>query len=61
MGTDFEDFLPFSRNKLLHRVLDVLSVSDEKDESLSSKPRVRGENVSLVKNNRIPSFHGNDF
>ena len=32
MGTDSEDFPLFSRNEPLHRLLDVLSVSDEEDE-----------------------------
>ena len=44
---DSEDFPLFSRNEPLHRLLDVLSVSDEEDESLSSKPRTQRENVSL--------------
>ena len=44
MGVDSEDFLFFSRNEPLHLLLDVLSVNDEEDESLSSKPRIRREN-----------------
>ena len=51
MGVDSEDFPLFSRNEPLHLLLDVLSVSDEEDESLSSKPRTRRENVSLVQSN----------
>ena len=45
---DSEDFPLFSRNEPLHRLLDVLSVSDEEDELLSSIPRTRRKNVSLV-------------
>ena len=45
---DSEDFPLFSRNEPLHLLLDVLSVSDEEDELLSSIPRTRRENVSLV-------------
>ena len=48
VGMDSEDFHLFSRNEPLHLLLDVLSVSDEEDESLSSKPRTRRENVSRV-------------
>ena len=47
MGIDSE-FHSFSRNEPLHRLLDVLSVNDEEDGLLSSKPRTRRENVSLV-------------
>ena len=38
----------FFENKQLHRLLDVLSVNDEEDESLSSKFRAQRENISLV-------------
>ena len=42
---DSEDFLLFSRNEPLHLLLDVLSVNDEEDESLSSKLRTQRENI----------------
>ena len=45
---DSEDFPSFYRNQALHLLLDVLTVRDEEDESLSSKPRTRRENVSQV-------------
>ena len=44
---DSEDFPLFFRNEPLH-LLDVLSVSDEEDELLSSIPPTWRENVSLV-------------
>ena len=46
---DSEDFPSFSRNEPLHHLLDVLSVNDEEDESLSSKPGTRRENASQVR------------
>ena len=46
-GMDSEDFPLFSRIELLHRLVDVLSVNDEEDESLSSKPRTQRDIVSL--------------
>ena len=54
---DSEDFLLFSRNEPLHLLLDVLSVSDEEDESLSSTPRTRRENVSLDQYRSNSFFH----
>ena len=45
---DSADFPLFSRNEPLHLFLDVLSVNDEEDELLSSIPRIRRKNVSLV-------------
>ena len=36
MGTDSEDFLSFSRNELLHLLLDGHVVNDEEDTLLSS-------------------------
>ena len=47
---DSEDVLLFSRNEPLHLLLDVLSVNDEEDESLSSSLRTQRENISLVQN-----------
>ena len=44
----FWRFSFFSRNEPLHRLLDVLSVNDEENKSLTSKYRTRRENVSLV-------------
>ena len=57
---DSEDFPLFSRNEPLRHLLDVLSVSDEKDESLFSKPRTQRENVSLGQYHPIPCVHRND-
>ena len=45
---DFEDFLLFSRNEPLRLLLDALVANDEEDKLLSSMPRTRRENVSLV-------------
>ena len=45
---DSEDFPLFSRNEPLHLFLDVLAENDEEHELLSSKLRIRRENVSLV-------------
>ena len=45
---DSEDVLLFSRNEPLHLLIDVLSVNDEEDESLSSKLRTQRENIFLV-------------
>ena len=47
VGMDSGDFLFSSRNEPLHLLLDVLSVNDEEDESLSSKLRSQRENFSL--------------
>ena len=60
VGMDSEDFSLFSRNEPLHLLLDEFVVNDEEDESLSSKPHFRRENISLVHINPIPSFHEND-
>ena len=47
VGFDSEDFPSFSRNEPLRPLLDALVVNDEKDRLLSSKPRIRRENISL--------------
>ena len=43
-----EDFPSFSRNEPLRLLLDALAVNDEEDKLLSSIPRIRRENISLV-------------
>ena len=45
---DSEDFPSFSRNEPLRLLLDALAVNDKEDELLSSIPRIRRENISLV-------------
>ena len=62
VGTDSEDIPLFSRNEPLHRLLDVLSVSDEEDELLSSKLRTQRERMFPWFNiNPIPCVHRNDL
>ena len=58
--TDSEDFPSFTRDEPLHPLLDVLSVNDEKEESLSSKPRTRRKNIPWFNIDPIPTLHGND-
>ena len=53
---DSEDFPLFYRNEPLHLLLDVLAVNDEEDELLSSIPRIRRENISLVHHRSNSSF-----
>ena len=48
MGIDSEDFPYFSRTESLRLLLDAFIVTDEEDELLSSIPRIRRENISLV-------------
>ena len=48
VGMDSEDFPSFSRNEPLRLLLAALAVNDEEDELLSSVPRIRRENISLV-------------
>ena len=47
-GIDSEDFPSFSRNESLRLLLDALVMNDEEDRLLSSIPRIRRENISLV-------------
>ena len=49
VGIDSEDFPSFSRNEPLRLLLDALAVNDEEDKLPSSIPRIRRENISLVK------------
>ena len=58
---DSEDFSLFSRNEPLHLLLDVLAVNDEEDELLSSIPRIRRENISLVQYQSNSSFQWERF
>ena len=58
---DSEDFPLFSRNEPLHLLLDVLSVNDEEDELLSSIPRIRRENISLVQYQSNSFFQWKQF
>ena len=60
VGMDSEDFLLFSRNGPLHLLLDVLSVNDEEDESLSSKLRIQREYFTGSISNPIPPIHGDN-
>ena len=61
VGMDSEDFLLSSRNEPLHLLLDVLSVNDEEDESLSSKFRTQRERMFPWFNiNPMPSVHQNN-
>ena len=48
VGIDSEDFPSISRNEPLRLLLDALVVNDEEDKLLSSIPRIRRENISLV-------------
>ena len=48
MGNVSEDFLQFSRNELLHYLLDVHVFHDEEDESISSIFHNRRMNIPLV-------------
>ena len=48
VGIDSEDFPSFSRNEPLLLLLDALVVNDEENMLLSSIPRIRRENISLV-------------
>ena len=48
MGTDSEDFPSFSRNELLHLLLDAHVLNDEEDTLLSSILHDRRKNISLV-------------
>ena len=61
VGMDSEDFPLFSRNEQLHLLLDVLTVRDEEDESLSSIPRIRRENISLVQHRSNSFFQWERF
>ena len=58
VGVDSEDFLLFSRTEPLHLLLDVLSVNDEEDESLSSKPRTQREHFPGSISNQFLSSRG---
>ena len=55
MGIDSEDFPSFSRNELLHLLLDAHVVNDEEDTLLSSILDIRRKNISLVQH-RSNSF-----
>ena len=55
VGIDSEDFPSFSRNEPLRLLLDALVRNDEEDRLLSSIPRTRRENISLVQH-RSNSF-----
>ena len=48
VGIDSEDFLQFSRNELLHLLLNALVVNDKEDMLLSSTLHNRRKNISLV-------------
>ena len=48
VGTDSENFLSFSRNEPLHLLLDADVVNDEEETLLSSIPRTRRRNISLI-------------
>ena len=61
VGIDSEDFPFFSRNKPLHLLLDVLSESAEEDGLLSSKSRIRRQNISLVHYRANSSFEWERF
>ena len=55
VGIDSEDVLSFSRNEPLRLLLDAPVVNDQEDKLLSSIPRIRRENISLVQY-RFKSF-----
>ena len=48
MGNICEEFISFSRNELLHHLLDAHVVNDEEDESISSIFHDWRLNISLV-------------
>ena len=58
MGTDSEDFPPFSRNEPLRLLLDAFVVNDEEEELLSSILHPRRKTFPWFNINPIPSFNG---
>ena len=61
MGTDSEDFLLFSRNELLHHLLDAHVVNDVEEMLLSSIPHTRRKNISLVQYQSNSFFQWKQF
>ena len=56
-----EDFPSFSRNEALRFLLDALVVNDEEETLLSSIPRIRRENISLVQHRSNSFFQWERF